>query len=59
MQHNGKINTRGTMATDIPGLWLVGYGQWTGFASATLIGVGRPARKTVEELAAYLDGEHQ
>ncbi|SJZ96403.1 Pyridine nucleotide-disulphide oxidoreductase [Chitinophaga eiseniae] len=55
MQPNGKINTRGTMATDMPGLWLVGYGQWTGFASATLIGVGRTARKTAEELIAYLE----
>lgn len=54
IQPNGKINTRGTAAAAIPGLWLVGYGQWTGFASATLIGVGRTARKTVDELTAYL-----
>jgi cation diffusion facilitator CzcD-associated flavoprotein CzcO len=36
-------------AADVP-LWLVGYGEWTGFASATLIGVGRSARATVEEI---------
>jgi hypothetical protein len=35
-------------------LWLVGYGNWTGFASATLIGVGRSARATVEQIAAAL-----
>jgi putative flavoprotein involved in K+ transport len=32
----------------------VGYGTWTGFASATLIGVGRTARTTVEEIKTYL-----
>jgi cation diffusion facilitator CzcD-associated flavoprotein CzcO len=37
-----------------PRLWLVGYGDWTGFASATLIGVGRSARATVDEIAAEL-----
>ncbi|WP_222838213.1 ArsO family NAD(P)H-dependent flavin-containing monooxygenase [Chitinophaga pinensis] len=51
---DGKIHTNETIAIDIPGLWLVGYGQWTGFASATLIGVGRTARKTVEEIQLYL-----
>ena len=35
-------------------LWLVGYGEWTGMASATLIGVSRTARATVDEIAAYL-----
>ena len=35
-------------------LWLVGYGNWTGFASATLIGVGRSARATVDQIAAAL-----
>lgn len=38
--------TKGTKCPKVPGLWLVGYGQWTGFASATLIGVGEvPANK--------------
>jgi cation diffusion facilitator CzcD-associated flavoprotein CzcO len=35
-------------------LWLVGYGEWTGFASATLIGVGRSARATVTEVEGIL-----
>ena len=34
----------------------VGYGDWTGPASATLIGVGRTARALVGELAEELDG---
>ncbi|HEY0612553.1 MAG TPA: ArsO family NAD(P)H-dependent flavin-containing monooxygenase [Chitinophaga sp.] len=54
---NGRIQTAGTKALDQEGLWLVGYGSWTGFASATLIGVGRTARKTVEELQAFLAGQ--
>lgn len=37
-------------------LWMVGYGEWTGFASATLIGVGRSARATVEEIERELAG---
>lgn len=49
-----KIPTALTRATEIPGLWLVGYGSWTGFASATLIGVGRTARQTVKEIQEFL-----
>ena len=51
---HGRVATEGTRATAQPGLWLVGYGSWTGFASATLIGVGRSARATVEEVKAFL-----
>jgi putative flavoprotein involved in K+ transport len=50
----GRIDTRGTKAKHCEGLWLVGYGNWTGFASATLIGVGRSAKTTVEELGKFL-----
>jgi cation diffusion facilitator CzcD-associated flavoprotein CzcO len=46
----GKIKTKGTRSTEEENLWLVGYGGWTGFASATLIGVGRSARATVKEI---------
>lgn len=35
-------------------LWLVGYGEWAGMASATLIGVSRTARATADEIAVYL-----
>jgi len=54
VNEDGKADTDGTKSKKIDGLWLVGYGNWTGFASATLIGVGRSARKTVEEIVAYL-----
>ncbi|MCY4781654.1 ArsO family NAD(P)H-dependent flavin-containing monooxygenase [Sphingobacterium sp. UT-1RO-CII-1] len=50
----GKINVSGTKSNNIPGLWLVGYGHWTGFASATLIGVGRSARATIIEVEEYI-----
>jgi putative flavoprotein involved in K+ transport len=33
-----------------PRLWLVGYGDWTGYASATLIGVARTAKATAGEM---------
>ena len=44
----------GTRSVAEPMLWLVGYGEWTGFASSTLIGVGRSARATVGEVADVL-----
>ncbi|MEU0591976.1 ArsO family NAD(P)H-dependent flavin-containing monooxygenase [Streptomyces ardesiacus] len=48
----GHIATEGTRAVDEPRLHLIGYGDWTGPASATLIGVGRPARDAAREIAA-------
>ncbi|MDO6388810.1 ArsO family NAD(P)H-dependent flavin-containing monooxygenase [Pontibacter sp. BT731] len=51
----GRIEVEGTKAKAQAGLWLVGYGNWTGFASATLIGVGRSARQTVTEIQNYLE----
>ncbi|MET9817236.1 MULTISPECIES: ArsO family NAD(P)H-dependent flavin-containing monooxygenase [unclassified Streptomyces] len=50
----GHIPTAGTRAADEPRLHLLGYGDWTGPASATLIGVGRPARDAVREIAELL-----
>ncbi|WP_405881045.1 ArsO family NAD(P)H-dependent flavin-containing monooxygenase [Streptomyces sp. NBC_01136] len=47
----GHIATTGTRAADEPRLHLLGYGDWTGPASATLIGVGRPARDASREIA--------
>jgi cation diffusion facilitator CzcD-associated flavoprotein CzcO len=52
--HDGRVEVRGTRSVDEERLWLVGYGDWTGYASATLIGVGRTARSTAEEVDAYL-----
>ena len=50
-----KADTDETRSIAIPGLWFLGYGNWTGFASATLIGVGRSARATVNEIVTYLE----
>lgn len=55
---NGRVETEGTRSIKERNLWLVGYGNWTGFASATLIGVGRSARKTVDEITAALKPKH-
>jgi cation diffusion facilitator CzcD-associated flavoprotein CzcO len=54
VNEDGKADTIGTKSKKVDGLWLVGYGNWTGFASATLIGVGRSAKKTVEEIVEFL-----
>ncbi len=51
---DGHVATVGTRARDEPRLHLVGYGDWTGPASATLIGVGRTARGAVAEIMALL-----
>ncbi|MBC9723867.1 ArsO family NAD(P)H-dependent flavin-containing monooxygenase [Streptomyces sp. TRM68367] len=50
----GRIATDGTRALGEPRLHLLGYGDWTGPASATLIGVGRPARDAAREIATLL-----
>jgi cation diffusion facilitator CzcD-associated flavoprotein CzcO len=54
LEADGKVAVEGTRACKEPGLWLVGYGEWTGAASATLIGVTRTARSTVNEIQAAL-----
>ncbi|MFD7460709.1 MULTISPECIES: ArsO family NAD(P)H-dependent flavin-containing monooxygenase [unclassified Streptomyces] len=50
----GHIATAGTRAMEEPRLHLLGYGDWTGPASATLIGVGRPAREAARDIAALV-----
>ena len=50
----GKVDVQGTRSTFEPRLWLVGYGEWTGFASATLVGVMRGARQTAQEVGDAL-----
>ncbi len=50
----GRVAVNGTHSAKVPGLWLVGYGDWTGMASATLIGVMRTARSTAQEIDAFL-----
>jgi cation diffusion facilitator CzcD-associated flavoprotein CzcO len=50
---SGRIAMRDTAAEKYPGLYLVGYGGWTGYASATLIGVGRTAKWTVDDVLRF------
>jgi cation diffusion facilitator CzcD-associated flavoprotein CzcO len=51
---NNEIEVEGTRSVHEPRVWLVGYGEWTGYASATLIGVGRSARATANQIATAI-----
>lgn len=51
---NNRIETQYTRSIKEPNLWLMGYGSWTGFASATIYGVGKTARQTVKEITEFL-----
>jgi cation diffusion facilitator CzcD-associated flavoprotein CzcO len=57
IEADGRVAVAGTRSVREPRLWLVGYGEWTGFASGTLIGVNRSARNTVAELVDVLQTE--
>ncbi|MFJ5879803.1 ArsO family NAD(P)H-dependent flavin-containing monooxygenase [Kitasatospora cineracea] len=57
-QSRGRIPTDGTRALEEPRLHLLGYGDWTGPASATLIGVGRTARTAVQQIADLIRTPH-
>lgn len=50
----GRVDVHDNRSSIEPRLWLVGYGDWTGLASATLIGVTRTARNVVKEVHRYL-----
>lgn len=51
---HGTVDVSENRALHQQNLWLVGYGDWTGAASATLIGVSRTARNVAEQIAVYL-----
>jgi len=50
----GRIDVDDTKVRSIaePSVWLLGYGDWNGAASATLIGVTRYAREVVRQVTA-------
>ncbi len=53
----GQVPVGGSSGTRADGesrLYLVGYGDWTGPASATLLGVGRSARDTASDIVERL-----
>ncbi len=55
--HDGRVpvgGPPGTRALHEPRLYLVGYGDWVGPASATLAGVGQSARETAADLVGRL-----
>lgn len=54
---DGKVAVDENRSVASPNLWLVGYGDWTGLASATLIGVTRTARDVVNQVQSYLTSE--
>lgn len=56
--HPRTSGPAGTQATDEPRLHLVGYGDWTGAASATLMGAGRTARSTAGVVLHQLRSRH-
>ncbi|WP_420752717.1 ArsO family NAD(P)H-dependent flavin-containing monooxygenase [Rhodococcus sp. O3] len=48
--HTGTVPVSGARALKEPRLHLLGYGDWTGPGSATILGVGRSAKSAVAEL---------
>jgi len=50
----GRLEMDGVHAAAHPALFPLGYGDWTGFASATLIGAGRAARNVVQAVEQHL-----
>jgi cation diffusion facilitator CzcD-associated flavoprotein CzcO len=54
LEDDGRVRVDHNRSLREPRLWLVGYGNWTGFASATLVAVGRTARSVVARIAETL-----
>jgi putative flavoprotein involved in K+ transport len=51
---DGKVDVKQNQSVLEPRLWLIGYGDWSGLASATLIGASRTAREMTPALIAWL-----
>ncbi|MEB3369752.1 ArsO family NAD(P)H-dependent flavin-containing monooxygenase [Saccharopolyspora mangrovi] len=51
---NGIVPTEATRSVQEPRLHLLGYGDWTGWASATLVGAARTAKPAVADIAQRL-----
>ena len=57
VDEHGRVPVEGNRSVAEPRLSLVGYGDWTGFASATLIGAGRTAKGAVAAITDALAQE--
>jgi thioredoxin reductase len=58
LDDRGKASTMESKSTEMEGLWFVGYGNWTGYASATLIGINRNVKQTIQEVQSYLEANN-
>ncbi|MBA3855014.1 MAG: pyridine nucleotide-disulfide oxidoreductase [Gemmatimonas sp.] len=50
VDERGRLPMNGVRAAAHPQLFPLGYGDWTGFASATLVGVGRSAKAVADAI---------
>lgn len=57
VDEHGRVPVEGNRSVAEPRLSLVGYGDWTGFASATIIGAGRTAKGAVAAITGTLAQE--
>jgi len=54
LEEDGRVLNENGRSLKQPRLWLAGYGNWTGAASATLLGAGRMARDVVPSIVDFL-----
>ncbi len=59
VDEQGQVAVEGTRSVAEPHLHLLGYGDWTGPASATLIGAARTAKGAVAQITQDLEYETQ
>ncbi|AML51621.1 FAD-dependent oxidoreductase [Falsihalocynthiibacter arcticus] len=57
VEADGRVQVNGQQSIEVPHVWLAGYGNWTGPASATLIGSARVARALVPQIVDALAEE--
>lgn len=49
------VTVQGSQSADEPGLQLLGYGDWTGTASATIVGAARMAKHAVSLIVSQME----
>lgn len=54
LKQDVKTLSDGPHSTDHTNLWYVGYGEWSGYASATIVGVQKHAKQTAKQITEYL-----